>query len=267
MQSGSLTLHFSNLLKRSDVHLKELHRGFAKFQDVSLVQECRKALTSPAIMSTALLHLNTQLEQDGLELAEGLVKIMGNEAIVLKEELTVDGFLSKLDYRKPIFDEGVSPIHGKFTHAIQQYILEFYLGKEKVSEIFHLIRSGPVEQCDFDANRKWTLWDEFLDRPAPLTIANCKRQSVRDAITCGARTSIMVPPCLDGRSPEWLTTAIALASNHGIDRIHETVTTDLKNRADNVHEDIFVTGMENDQYLLLFSPRQTEEAPVIHSYI
>jgi len=249
-----LSRHLDSLLRNTDVHKKEIHRNFTKVLHNQLAQ-CRDILTSPTQISIALLQLNKTLEEEGWDLAEGIQKIMENDAVILKEELTVDGFMSKLDYRKPIFDEGVSPIHGKYTHAIQQYIIEHHLGKEAMSEIFNLIRTGPVEQCDFDQNRKWTLWDEVFDRPAPLTIPNCKRQSVRDAMACGVRASVMVPPCLDGRSPEWLTTAIALASNHGIPRIHESVTMDLHNRADNVHEDIFVTGLENDQYLLLFSPQ------------
>jgi len=259
-----LSRHIGSLLRNTDIHKKEIHRNFTKALH-SRLRQCRDILTSPSQISIALLHLNKTLEQEGWDLAEGIQNIMENDAVILKEELTVDGFMSKLDHRKPIFDEGVSPIHGKYTHAIQQYIVEHHLGNEAMKEIFDLIRIGPVEQCEFDQNRKWTLWDEVFDRPAPLTIPNCKRQSVRDAMTSGVRANVMVPPCLDGRSPEWLTTAIALASDHGIPRIHDSVTKDLHNRADNVHEDIFVTGLEDDKYLLLFSPQNHGKMATQHA--
>jgi len=240
--------------KLMTLHGREaLHKGFTPFRNHRIAHAIGETFTNAQKISHALTHLNEQfsLEKCG-RFEEGIAKFIG-EPVILKEELSVEDFFSVLDHSRPLIDEGVSPIHGKFTHAIQHYIIEFHFGKDGVQEIFDFMRSGPVESCDKTPGRKWTLWDEFFDRPAPFEIPNTDRKSCRDAICFGHRNTTSVTPCLDARSPEWLTTVIALSPNLGIDYLHHAITSDLGARANDVHENIFVTGLESTDYLLHFS--------------
>lgn len=250
----NLTSHVRKLLK-TQAGRESLHQRFKHFREQKISQEITQILTDQFKISEALLNLNSRLEEENIDLGAGLTKFIG-EPVVLKDELTVTQFFELLDHNRPIFDEGVSPVHGKYTHAIQQYILQYHLGKERMEEVFDLIRSSPAQDCQHTRGRKWTLWDEYFDRPAPYEIENKERNCTGGAVASGHRSRIPQPPCLDGRSPEWLTTVIALSPNHGIDHIFHSVTSDLKARADNIHENIFVTGLESPEYLNLLAQAQ-----------
>lgn len=247
-----LTQHVRSLMKIMTDDAATLHRKFMPFASTTVAKKTRAILSNPQAISEALIDLNQKLEFNQTDLEQGLHDLVG-EPLNLKEELSAREFLDGLDASRIILDEGVSPFHGKFGHAIQHYILQFHLGSKHVEDLFQLIRSGPIVSCEFTENRQLTLFDEFLDRMPPIEIPNSERISCREALTNALRTPVLLPSCLDARSPEWLTTAITLANNHSIDQVFDGVSNDLRLRGHNVHENMYITGFEDEAYLQIIS--------------
>jgi len=176
------------------------------------------------------------------------------DPVKISATLSVEGFFGALGAGSPLIDEGVSVFHGAQTHRIQFHILCDILGSRKAKDIMKVMgdecqsRAHPLRARMPSAGlgSRVTIWDEIFDISSPWHLPNEKSLPVGEVLSERIE-EIDEPnfvPCMDARSPEWLQFLMVSAPTE-IDAIKDSVSMEVKGRLNEVHQDIFVTGLEN----------------------
>jgi len=214
------------------------------------LREADEVLTNAECLAMTLQNIEFLLLQTGADLQTVLTQEYG-EGVIMDSEMTPREFLDVVGTGKPILDVGVSPIHGKFSHWIQNILIRENLGDEHASEIIeYLAQQSPIFDSLEEEGRFVSMWDHLFDRPTPFVIKNENNLACFDALANATQAYVKNGPVLDARSPEWLTTIIAIAPcDTGICLLKDEVLNDLASRGSRVHNDMFISGFENQEYI------------------
>lgn len=247
-------------------------------QDAARLTAASDILTDPDAIAWSLGNIDTRMQRAHGHVSahtaaatfDAVMRVLECEAghagepLVLKDTLTADDFMSIVRTGVPFIDEGVSVFHGAQTHRIQRQILVDHLGADGTRAVMETIATpGLVRPHPRDATRHLTPWSDLLDSAPPYNYKNSSSGvgegvtnastvlTVRD-IFSGPRVEVestdMYFPVMDARSAEWLQVLLLAAPKCCFPLLTEAtidgVCSGDKGHLDEVHENIFATGLE-----------------------
>jgi len=238
-----------------------------------LLKEAEDTLSNPFCIAKSLKMINETVQEEATArqfrghvstdpsdtpLHRALLRRESDHAmsapVKISDTLSVESFFEALGNGSPLIDEGVSVFHGAQTHRIQFHMLCDNLGSQKAKDIMKVMgdevqmRTHPLRARMPSANlgSRVTIWDEIFDVSSPWHLPNEKSLPVGEVLD-QYKQEIIEPnflPCMDARSPEWLQFLMVSAPTE-IDAIKDSIAMEVKGRLNEVHQDIFVTGLES----------------------
>ena len=168
----------------------------------------------------------------------------------LYETLTTEEFMDFIKTGAPFVDVGVSIFHGSQTHRIQRQVLVDHLGMDGAKKVMETIAiPGLVRVHPRNPARTCTPFSDLMDSAVFYNYANPEGKKVRDIFSTDyvpVESNEMYFPVMDGRSAEWLQCLFVSGPPECFGNLTAAVMQEviLQERMDEVHDNIFVTGLE-----------------------